>query len=322
MLNTRRSKKRTTETVDVDAVSKKRKVDRKLASGDSQVPNDLKKIVKKLSREKLEEFSLEQVTRLFNHEAKIAELKSRDDKCKGDIAFWKQQTETLKKQIKDLSSVVRRYLIESRTNTSSKKTVKRITRSVGLQVMPGQEQARPQLKRPALPEDSRPMIVKHAAGASHPKLKIAVQTINPGVKIHKPNINKPQSANVKAKVNLSPKITPAPQPEIVDLSDDESPAPSAHVAVASKIDRPLPGHPQTVVIVRNTVPEPRHPVPLLPNSPNPHLQNLPPRPILKITKGAQGVRLSWNMNLNIKDQGLISSYQIYAYQVSIILVIK
>ena len=320
MLNTSRSKKRTTETVDVDAISKKRKVDRKLASGDSQVPNgkvkDLKKIVKKLSREKLEEFSLEQVTRVFNHEAKIAELRSRDDKCKGDIAFWKQQTETLKKQIKDLSSVVRRYLIESRTNTSSKKTVKRITRSVGLQVMPGQEQARPQLKRPALPEDSRPMIVKHAGGASHHKLQVAVQTINPGVKIHEPNINKPQSANVKAKVNLSPKITSAPQPEIVDLSDDESPASSAHVAVASKIDRPLPGHPRTVVI-------PRHPaVPPLPNSPNPHLQNLPPRPILEITKGAQGVRLSWDMNLNKQDQGLISSYQIYTYQVSIILVIK
>ena len=330
LFNSTRSKKRTAEIVDVDVVSEKSKVDRKLSSEHSQVPKgkvkNLKKKVEKLSQEKLEEFSLEQVTRVFNHEAKIAELKSRDDKCKVDIAFWQQQTESLNKQIKDLSSVIRRYLIESRSNTGRSKTVRRITRSVGLQVMPGQElqeQAKPQPKRPTLPEDSRPMIVKHSDGASHPKLKVAVQTINPGVKINEPNINKHQLAIIKAKVNLSPKIASAPQPEIVDLSDDESPAPSAHVAVASKIDRPLPavsatrnfGHLETVVTVRNTVAEPRHTIPPLPNSPNPHLQKLPPRPILKITKGAEGVRLSWNMTLNLKDQGLISSYQIYAYQV-------
>ena len=327
MFNSTRSKKRTAEIVDVDVVSKKSKVDRKLSSEHSQAPNgkvkNLKKKVEKLSQEKLEEFSLEQVTRVFNHKAKIAKLKSRNDKCKVGIAFRQQQTEALNKQVKNLSNVVRRYLIEARTNTGHSKTVQRITRSVGLQVMPRQEQARKQPKRPTLPKDSRPMMVKHSAGASHPKLKVAVQTINSGVKINEPNINKPQSAIVKAKVNLSPKHDSAPQPKIVDLSDDESPAPSAHVAVASKISQPLPaasdksnfGHLRTVVTVRNTVAEPRHPVPSLLNFSNPHLQTLPPRPILKITKEAQSVRLSWTMNLNIKDQGLISSYQIYAYKV-------
>ena len=119
---------------------------------------------------------------MFNHEAKIAELKSRNDKCKVGIAFRQQQTEALNKQVKNLSNVVRRYLIEARTNTGHSKTVQRITRSVGLQVMPRQEQARKQPKRPTLPKDSRPMMVKHSAGASHPKLKVAVQTINSGTK--------------------------------------------------------------------------------------------------------------------------------------------
>ena len=61
-----------------------------------------------------------------------------------------------------------------------------------------------------------------------------------------------------------------------------------------------------------------HPAPL-PPIPNPQPMSpgwrmIPPKPTLKIQRVDQGIVLSWNMNMNLRDHDTIASYHLYAYQ--------
>jgi hypothetical protein len=72
---------------------------------------------------------------------------------------------------------------------------------------------------------------------------------------------------------------------------------------------------------RPSVPRPMtHPAPLpalpklQPSSPG--WKSSPPRPSLKISRVANGIVLSWNMQINLSSNATITSYQLYAYQES------
>ena len=62
----------------------------------------------------------------------------------------------------------------------------------------------------------------------------------------------------------------------------------------------------------------KHPAPL-PDPPKFQISGLnmksaPPKPTLEISRLTEGIKLSWNMNLNLTIYASITSYQIYAYQ--------
>ena len=141
-------------------------------------------------------------------------------------------------------------------------------------------------------------------------------------------------------------ITKKPSIDVVDLSDDDSPAPShkAQPPAPPLTRQPAPRNPlqqsirprpsfrpqgnqvfnsrgmrpSTLRMGRPALTGKTHPAPL-PAMPNPQPNSpswklLPPRPALKISRVANGIVLSWNMNLNLNSHAGISSYQLFAYQ--------
>ena len=141
-------------------------------------------------------------------------------------------------------------------------------------------------------------------------------------------------------------ITKKPSIDVVDLSDDDSPAPShkAQPPAPPLTRQPAPRNPLqqsirprpsfrpqgnqlfnsrgmrpgTLRMGRPALTGKTHPAPL-PAMPNPQPNSpswklLPPRPALKISRVANGIVLSWNMNLNLNSHAGISSYQLFAYQ--------
>lgn len=282
------------------------------------------KKMKKMPRRSLEQFCVEQIVHGIHSESKLAELMRKDETNKNTLDNQKQQIESLKKQLYNIQNVIKKYLVD-RTLPGPKTGVQKITRSVGLQVVMSNSGVVPYRGAPR-GRGGRVLQPRPSGGAVRPPLPSPpVRPVNPSTRpVVKPTqslntmISRPLTVNRVNQASTSPKPSGKAQPEIVelDLSDDESPSPGSN--------RPPPTPTRPVVKTKvNTpgfgaLPVNRHPAPL-PNSPRvlmmPGLKSQPPRPILTIRQGSEGVVLSWTMGLNVLDHEPVSQYHIYAYQV-------
>ena len=231
---------------------------------------------------------------------------------------------------------MRKFILERSKNGKQSNKPMKITRSVGLQVLPpGNRPGIVRGRRPPGPS-GRPVNTTPAASPSPVRTPVQRPTAtSPRQSVQQPIKPRPVPQAVAVRPvqvnNIIRKLPQAPAPEVVNLDDDDVvpiARPMQHVV------RPLVGlqqakriHPQNLprgFAPRAMVtPRPRHlltlrhPAPL-PNGPpvafNPQLKNIPPKPTLKINKGRDGVVLSWNMVLDLLDHATVASYQIYAYQ--------
>jgi len=352
------SKKRATEDATSEPVVKKAKLDEEINPEKAEVKKKIKKSLRKMKRSEMEEIIATKCVELLTNKSEVGKLRQQVDSYQDTVERWKRRAGALSKQCTDLSTVMRKYITDSKTRGKEKVIPVRITRSVGLQVMSPeqrrlqqQRQSASRLTKPSPSPSPQPRAV--APGASSPTARPATspatrQTPSVGGLVPGSVTITPTKATTSATVSQPKKAAI----DVVDLSDDDSPAP-----------RPAPQQQQQLVrpnILRGGVPlsRPRapfrtqqsgnqlfntrtpqsrpslapprlgrpalgtkaHPAPL-PPMPNPQPNSptwklLPPRPALKISRVANGIVLSWNMNLNLASHAGISSYQLYAYQES------
>ena len=96
----------------------------------------LGKTIRKMARSDLEEIITTKVVEVINNKAKIGHLRQSVDFFNGTMDKWKEKIQMLGKQVKDLDTVVRRFIAQAKANPRGNVVPVRITRSVGLQVMP------------------------------------------------------------------------------------------------------------------------------------------------------------------------------------------
>ncbi|XP_043205927.1 activating transcription factor 7-interacting protein 1-like [Amphibalanus amphitrite] len=110
--------------------------------------------------------------------------------------------------------------------------------------------------------------------------------------------------------------------DVVDLTDDDDPKrPTAATGRGTPVTSPRRGGitsvtPVTRVGAGMTPIRLKHPAPFPVTPPNPAVhtgQLLPPPPLLKVTRRANGIVLSWNMELTSRHATVVS-YHLFAYQ--------
>jgi len=364
-----------------EPASKKVKVDQSLEETvEALKKKKLKKELKRMSRNDLEDLIANKMVEVMTNKSEIGKLRHQCDSFQETVEKWKRRAQALSKQCTDLSTVMRKYITDSKNRPRDKVAPVRITRSVGLQVMTP-DQRRLQQQRQNMNRLNRTQDKAVAPGAVQQSTpaKTAVNNVNSHklsnglTKTASPQLPRtvggttisPAKAGTPLRNNGSvtitqtktptPSSTPKPVIDVVDLSDDEStpvppppkpaPAPVRQVSnnlvrsggprqqgqqfimqgnqlypVRQNMARQLPGHRPMMgsrprAQMRTVHPAPLPPMPNpQPNSPNWKL--LPPRPALKISRVANGIVLSWNMNLNLATHATIASYQLYAYQES------
>ena len=244
---------------------------------------------------------------------------------------------------------MRRFILERSKNSKTAKPVK-ITRSVGLQVLPPGNRPGIRVRRPlpaATGQTGRPMQQQQQQPVQTPSpARSPVRALPPQqpqrtsngprqVIQHLPVRPVIRTANVKA-VPVNAAVRPQPGRKVISVvdivdDDDDISAPSARpmipvgvrpIGVGTRLIRHVTpvGRPPLPIVnprPRAQLKVPRHPAPL-PNGPpvpfNPQMKKVPPKPTLKINKGKDGVVLSWNMTCLVLDHATVASYQIYAYQ--------
>jgi len=367
-----------------ESACKKVKVDQSLEETATAIKKKkLKKELKRMSRNDLEDLIANKMVEVMTNKSEIGKLRHQCDSFQETVEKWKRRAQALSKQCTDLSTVMRKYITDSKNRPRDKVAPVRITRSVGLQVMtPDQrrlQQQRQNMNRLNRDKAVAPGAVQQSSPAktsantsvnSHKQTNGTTKTASPqlprtvgGTTISPAKAGTPLRNNGSVTITQTktptPNSTPKPVIDVVDLSDDESaptpppPAPKPNPAPARQVSNNLvrSGGPrqqgQQFIMQGNQLypvrqnmarqnnltghrpmmgSRPRaqmrtvHPAPLppmpnpQPNSPNWKL--LPPRPALKISRVANGIVLSWNMNLNLTTHATIASYQLYAYQES------
>jgi len=371
-ISTNQSEKRKADSDQVEP-AKKPKLD--------ELDKSLRKI-RKMDRKDIENLLKKKLIEMFVYKEELGNLRRQCDKFKKSAESWKEQSEILSKNLKDLSTVQRKYMSESK-EANGDRIVKptKITRSVGLMVIPPEKRGK---KKPIGPggQNVARRLLPTAAGqqlshqqkqtAQRPALQAAAPTatatqprsatngpqyINAAVAANKAMANRQAAmqqtkgvyrsvaqngvvrpANKSAVVTNGLTVTSQPQriqtqqqqsrptvpsprqpsnnPEVVDLSDDDTP-----VAIPTPQQVGRPGLTVRPVQTMRQIPQQRallrHPAPL-PNPARPlsygNLKQLPPKPSLTIGRGAEGVVLKWNMDLDLFGHEPVISYQIFAYQ--------
>jgi len=233
-----------------EPVCKKVKIDESLEETVEVVKKKkLKKGLKKMSRNDLEDLIANKMVEVMTNKSEIGKLRHQCDSFQESVEKWKRRAQALSKQCTDLSTVMRKYITDSKSRPRDKVAPVRITRSVGLQVMtPDQrrlQQQRQNMNRnraqdkavaPGAVQKSAPAktpvsngSVKHSNGLANttaPQLPRTVggTTISPAKSVTP--LRNTGSVTITQTKTPSTSTTPKPVIDIVDLSDDEStPAP-------------------------------------------------------------------------------------------------
>merc|ERR1712106_26615 len=242
------SNKRSSE-VSEEPTSKKAKLDDDKQDSDKILKKKLRKELKKLNRVALEDMIATKMVEVITNRSEIGDLRQQCDSFADTVEKWKKRAAALSKQCTDLSTVMRKYITDSKNRPKDKIAPVRITRSVGLQVMsPDQrrlQQQRQNMNRnraqdkavaPGAVQKSAPAktpvsngSVKHSNGLANttaPQLPRTVggTTISPAKSVTP--LRNTGSVTITQTKTPSTSTTPKPVIDIVDLSDDEStPAP-------------------------------------------------------------------------------------------------
>jgi len=240
-----------------ESSNKKAKIDESLdESGEVEVTKSkkLKKELKRMTRNDLEDLIANKMVEVMTNKSEIGKLRHQCDSFQESVEKWKRRAQALSKQCTDLSTVMRKYITDSKNRPKDKVAPVRITRSVGLQVMtPDQrrlQQQRQNLNRMNRDKAVAPGAIQHQQKVLHSKSV----TSNGSSKQENGSSSTPSPAlpRTVGGTTISPAkattpvrntgavtITPtkaqastAPKPviDIVDLSDDESSTPAPQPA--------------------------------------------------------------------------------------------
>lgn len=357
------SNKRSTTENSEEPATKKPKFDEIIIEDNAAkdlLKKKLKKELKKVTRVALEDIIATKMVEVMTNKSEIGQLRQQCDSFADTVEKWKRRAAALSKQCTDLSTVMRKYITDSKTRPRDKVAPVRITRSVGLQVMtPDQRRL----------QQHRQQLANRQAAARTAATAAASQSSNSSTPVSTPPVSRQVSprpavtrqvggttispAKNSSQTTKQPAAVPQtnkPVIDVVDLSDDESAAPANKTTTTTTVVRQVanpvrgglvqqtrprvgyvpyrgvrPSGPRGGVLLQSRPPnrlplKTQHPAPL-PPMPNPQPNSpswklLPPRPALKISRVANGIVLSWNMNINVATHAGIASYQLYAYQES------
>jgi len=232
-----------------EPVSKKVKVDESLEEAVEVVKNKkIKKVLKKMTRNDLEDLIANKMVEVMTNKSEIGKLRHQCDSFQESVEKWKRRAQALSKQCTDLSTVMRKYITDSKSRPRDKVAPVRITRSVGLQVMtPDQRRLQQQrnmnrgrVQEKAVapgavqkPPPPKPTLSNGAVKTSGPIATPSSQlprtvggtTISPA-KSTPAQIRNTGSVTITQTKTPTPNSAPKPVIDVVDLSDDEStPAP-------------------------------------------------------------------------------------------------
>jgi len=267
------SNKRSSD-ISEEPTAKKVRLDDEKSETEKIMKKKLKKELKKLTRVALEDMISTKMVEILTNKSEIGELRQQCDSFADTVEKWKKRAAALSKQCTDLSTVMRKYITDSKNRPNDKIAPVRITRSVGLQVMSPdqrrlqqhrqnlaqrqkQQQAAsasttPSQSRSSTPGTPSPAISPRPAPVRTPVTQTTPRQVG-GTTIS-PSVN---NTSVPAKSPSSVTITPAAKPvttttskpviDVVDLSDDEGsnsnpnnnkPVPPATTKVVNTITRP------------------------------------------------------------------------------------
>jgi len=231
-----------------EPASKKVKIDESLEETVEAVKKKkMKKELKKMSRNDLEDMIANKMVEVMTNKSEIGKLRHQCDSFQESVEKWKRRAQALSKQCTDLSTVMRKYITDSKSRPRDKVAPVRITRSVGLQVMTpdqrrlqqqrqNQNRSRTQDKAvaPGAVQKATPAktpvsngTAKHTNGLANtttPQLPRTVggTTISPAKTTATPIRNTGSVTITQTKNPSTTSSTPKPVIDIVDLSDDES----------------------------------------------------------------------------------------------------
>ena len=365
--------------------------------------NSVKKTLKKLSREDLEEMVTNKIAELISARSTIGDLRRKCDKHEEDVKQWNLKTQMLQKVCSDLNTVMKRYILDVQNKQDNPTPIK-ITRSVGLQVVT--DQARKQaptpqnqiLRQPKPPIMCCPSpqatkinpvktpqnLISHSPSATITSSNVVSKSnilVTPPKVSFTPMALKPTTITAIVAQNVIPQKLPENMVkidtnssslsqlqslpisvsviqtqssatttstsstnnrekqviDIVDLSKEEDNNPKQAKPPNHGIRKVLTANfvqdvnnrgitvlqtPVAIIQPKKSIlqmtPVMKHPAPL-PDPPKFQISGLnmksaPPKPTLEISRLTEGIKLSWNMNLNLTIYASITSYQIYAYQ--------
>jgi len=234
--------------------NKKAKVDESLDETGEVVKNrKIKKVLKKMTRNDLEDLIANKMVEVMTNKSEIGKLRHQCDSFQESVEKWKRRAQALSKQCTDLSTVMRKYITDSKSRPRDKVAPVRITRSVGLQVMtPDQrrlQQQRQNLNRSRVqekaiapgavqkPVPTKPTLsngvvkqVNQSSGlasttSSQLPRTVGGTTISPA-KTSPASVRNTGSVTITQTKTPTPNSTSKPVIDVVDLSDDEgTPAP-------------------------------------------------------------------------------------------------
>jgi len=320
--------------------SKREKVEKINDKDESMSMTALRRVVKRISREDLEDLVSRKVIEVISCHSEIGDLRSKCDKLEHMNESFKTTTKALQKMCKDLDTVVKRYASDIQ-NKKDKATPIIITRSVGLQVSSDQKSRFPSGQGPyAL---TREVIQQKTLKTHRPTPEISkngyepketskmnntiiqrngnsIESVNsstrlPNGSVESDVINRPQklknsSCAVQQKTLQIQNRSTSPDIEILGMSP---------VSTLPNGITQMKGLPDGLNKNRNTVCS-SHPA-QLPDMPNPQphsasWKRLPPRPYLTLNNMQKGsIVLSWSFGNMLTDRyEPIASYQIYGYQ--------
>merc|ERR1719510_2264664 len=192
----------------------------------------MKKSLKKLKRSEIEEMIATKCVELLTNKSEVGKLRQQVDSYQETVERWKRRAGALSKLCTDLSTVMRKYITDTKTKGRDKVAPVRITRSVGLQVMTP-DQRRLQQQRASANRLSRP-----AAPSS-----LGSSTLSPATRAP-PSVGGlvPGSVTITPTKASTP-ITKKPSIDVVDLSDDDTPAPKVHRPAPPLTRQPVPRNP-------------------------------------------------------------------------------
>jgi len=99
----------------------------------------VKKQTKKLTRSELENILSVKMVEMMTNKSEMGKLRQQCDSYRDIMEKWKKRAEALRKQCADLSTVMRKYIVDTKNKPKEKVRPVLITRSVGLQVMSAEQ---------------------------------------------------------------------------------------------------------------------------------------------------------------------------------------
>merc|ERR1719394_2065046 len=134
------NRKRTVASDSTEPSVKKAKLDSEGKAAENEkeaavMKKNIKKSLKKLKRSEIEEMIATKCVELLTNKSEVGKLRQQVDSYQETVERWKRRAGALSKQCTDLSTVMRKYITDTKTKGRDKVAPVRITRSVGLQVM-------------------------------------------------------------------------------------------------------------------------------------------------------------------------------------------